>query len=388
MADTQGSSAPARAQGGSLGQPWKDPKAIPFIKLEGVSKSYGDILAVNRVDLSIHKGELFALLGASGCGKSTLLRILAGLEVPTEGRVYIDGIDMAGMPPYHRPTNMMFQSYALFPHMTVEQNIAFGLKQEHASRARIAERVGAVLDLVQMGGFARRKPHQLSGGQRQRVALARSLVKEPKVLLLDEPLGALDKKLREQTQFELVNIQERVGVTFVVVTHDQEEAMTMSSRIGVMNAGRIEQVGTPAEIYEYPHSRYVADFIGTANLLDGIVQTHAADTVVVQCPDMPSAVAVSQVGAVPAGSSVTVMIRPEKMTMGRDRPAGEVNAVSGRVRDIAYLGDISIYHVQLDSGKILEVAQTNLRHTAEQRVTWEDVVWVGWHPANAVVLTQ
>jgi putrescine transport system ATP-binding protein len=377
-----------RAPGVSAGEPWKDPTAVPFIRLEGVSKSYGQVVAVDRVDLAIHKGELFSLLGASGCGKTTLLRILAGFETPTAGRLVIDGVDMAGMPPYRRPTNMMFQSYALFPHMTVEQNVAFGLKQEGVPRARIAERVGAVLDLVQMGSLARRKPHQLSGGQRQRTALARSLIKEPKVLLLDEPLGALDKKLREQTQFELVNIQERVGITFVVVTHDQEEAMTMSSRIGVMDAGRIEQVGTPAEIYEYPQSRYVADFIGTANLFAGTVLDHVGEAVAVRCPDLPATATVVQAGAVAVGTPVTVMVRPEKMTMARDRPADAANAARGVVRDIAYLGDISIYHVQLDGGKTVAVSQTNLRHTAEQRITWEDTVWIGWHPANAVLLNR
>ena len=371
-----------------IGEPWKDPRAVPFVRLEGVSKNYGEVVAVNRVDLAIHKGELFSLLGASGCGKTTLLRILAGFETLTEGRVYIDGVDMSAIPPYERPTNMMFQSYALFPHMSVEQNVAFGLKQDGLPRAQIAERTAAVLDLVQMRNYAKRNPHQLSGGQRQRVALARSLVKEPKVLLLDEPLGALDKKLREQTQFELVNIQERVGITFVVVTHDQEEALTMSSRIGVMNAGWIEQVGTPAEIYEYPQTRFVADFIGTANLLDGTVIGDDSGHVLARCPDMPSDIRAGTAGAIPLGSPVTVMVRPEKMIMGRARPADERNAASGVVRDIAYLGDISIYHVRLESGKVIEVSQTNLRHTAEQPITWEDHVWVSWHPANAMVLAQ
>jgi putrescine transport system ATP-binding protein len=371
-----------------LGEPWKDPKAEPYIRIEGVSKRYGDFSAVDRVDLSVYRGELFALLGASGCGKTTLLRMLAGFEVPSEGRIWIDGVDMARIPPYERPTNMMFQSYALFPHMNVEQNVAFGLKQDGVPKPQIASRVAAVLDLVQMSGFAKRKPHQLSGGQKQRVALARALVKEPKVLLLDEPLGALDKKLRERTQFELVNIQERVGITFVIVTHDQEEAMTMSSRIGVMNAGRIEQIGAPAEIYEYPRTRFVADFIGTANLFDGTVTEDANDHLLASCPDLPAVVSVAHAGAVPVGTPVTVMVRPEKMTMGRERPGDGLNVAHGLVREIGYLGDVSIYHVQLDSGKVVEVAQTNLRHTAEQKITWGDQVWIAWHPANAVVLTQ
>jgi putrescine transport system ATP-binding protein len=380
----QGNTAPKAP----LGEPWKDPKAQPYIQIEGVSKRFGDFVAVDRVDLSIYQGELFALLGASGCGKTTLLRMLAGFEVPTEGRILIDGIDMARIPPYDRPTNMMFQSYALFPHMSVEQNVAFGLKQDRLPKEKIAAKVRAILDLVQMTQFAKRKPHQLSGGQRQRVALARSLVKEPKVLLLDEPLGALDKKLREQTQFELVNIQERVGITFVFVTHDQEEAMTMSSRIGVMNAGRIEQVGQPAEIYEYPGSRFVADFIGTANLLDGTAERASAGQVAVRCPDWAGELAVAHESQIAGGTPVTVMIRPEKMVMSRERPAEPGNAAQGTVREIAYLGDISIYHVELDSGKIVEASQTNLRHTTEQRLTWGDKVWVSWHPANAVALTR
>src|SRR5712692_1230686 len=251
--------------------PWRDPNARPYVQVEGISKSFGDFKAVNDVSLKIYKGEIFCLLGASGCGKTTLLRMLGGFETPTSGRIFIDGVDMASIPPYERPVNMMFQSYALFPHMTVEQNVAFGLKQDRLPRAEIARRVVEILELVQMRPFAKRKPHQLSGGQRQRVALARSLVKQPKLLLLDEPLGALDKKLREATQFELVNIQEQLGVTFIVVTHDQEEAMTLSSRIGVMNAGQIVQVGTPQEIYEFPGTRFIADFIGSVNMFEGQV---------------------------------------------------------------------------------------------------------------------
>ncbi len=368
--------------------PWNDPEARPLIRIEGVSKNFGDFLAVNKVDLNIYPGEFFSLLGASGCGKTTLLRMLAGFETPSEGRITIDGIDMTEIPPYERPVNMMFQSYALFPHMTVAQNVAFGLKQDGLPRTRIADKVKAVLDLVQMSRFAQRKPHQLSGGQRQRVALARCLAKEPKVLLLDEPLAALDKKLREQTQLELVNIQDRVGITFVMVTHDQEEAMTMSARIGVMNAGLIEQVGTPVEIYEYPATTFVADFIGTANMFDGVVAVDDQTHTVVDCAELDTRLTVGHGGGVAVGAPVTVMVRPEKMTVQRDAPEDRVNCAHGVVADIAYLGDISIYHVRLASGRKVQVALTNLRHTSEQRLTWDDEVYLTWHPANSLVLVQ
>src|ERR1700723_389036 len=260
---------PTSAGGVVKAQPWNDPSARPYVEVERISKSFGDFTAVNDVSLKIYKGEIFCLLGASGCGKTTLLRMLGGFEIPTSGRIFIDGEDMSGVPPYERPVNMMFQSYALFPHMTVEQNVAFGLKQDRVPKAEIAERVATMLDLVKLGQFAKRKPHQLSGGQKQRVALARSLVKRPKLLLLAEPLGALDKKLREHTQFELISLQDKLGVTFVVVTHDQEEAMTLASRIGVMNHGEIVQAGTPSEIYEFPSSKFVADFIGSVNMFEG-----------------------------------------------------------------------------------------------------------------------
>lgn len=368
--------------------PWNDPEAKPLIRIEGVSKSFGDFLAVNKVDLDIYPGEFFSLLGASGCGKTTLLRMLAGFENPSEGRITIDGVDMTDIPPYERPVNMMFQSYALFPHMTVAQNVAFGLKQDGLPKARIAEKVKAVLELVQMSSFAQRKPSQLSGGQRQRVALARCLAKEPKVLLLDEPLAALDKKLREQTQLELVNIQDRVGITFVMVTHDQEEAMTMSARIGVMNAGAIEQVGTPVEIYEYPTTTFVADFIGTANMFDGVVVADEQGHTVVECTELDSHLTVGHSSGVAVGAPVTVMVRPEKMTLQRVAPDDPMNCAHGIVADIAYLGDISIYHVRLASGRKVQVAMTNLRHTSEQRLTWDDEVYLTWHPANALVLVQ
>jgi putrescine transport system ATP-binding protein len=368
--------------------PWNDPDAKPLIRLEGVSKSFGDFLAVNKIDLNIYSGEFFSLLGASGCGKTTLLRMLAGFETPSEGRITIDGIDMTDIPPYERPVNMMFQSYALFPHMTVAQNVAFGLKQDGLPKAKIADKVKSVLDLVQMSRFAQRKPHQLSGGQRQRVALARCLAKEPKVLLLDEPLAALDKKLREQTQLELVNIQDRVGITFVMVTHDQEEAMTMSARIGVMNGGLIEQVGTPVEIYEYPTTTFVADFIGTANMFEGVVALDEQSHTVVDCPELDAKLTVGHSSGVAVGAPVTVMVRPEKMMVQREAPEERLNCAHGVVADIAYLGDISIYHVRLASGRKLQVALTNLRHTSEQRLTWDDEVYLTWHPANSLVLVQ
>jgi len=368
--------------------PWTDPDAVPLIRFEGISKRFGDFVAVDQVDLSIHTGEFFSLLGASGCGKTTLLRMLAGFETPTAGRIFIDGVDMSSIPPYERPVNMMFQSYALFPHMTVEQNVAFGLKQDGLPKARIRDKVRDVLDLVQMSRFGSRKPDQLSGGQRQRVALARCLAKEPKVLLLDEPLAALDRQLRERTQLELVGIQERVGITFVMVTHDQGEAMTMSSRIAVMNAGCLEQVGTPVEIYEYPGTRFVADFIGAANLFEGVVVSEARDMLVVTCPELETELAIAHAGAVPVGASVTVMVRPEKIVVQREAPAGAVNQVKGVIADIAYLGDVSIFHVVLPSGRRIEALRTNLRHTGDQELTWEDEVTLAWHPGNALVLTR
>ena len=369
--------------------PWNDPAAVPLIRFEGVTKRFGDFVAVDGVDLAIHEREFFSLLGASGCGKTTLLRMLAGFETPTEGRILIDGVDVSAVPPYERPVNMMFQSYALFPHMTVEGNVAFGLKQDGLPKARIKDKVREVLDLVQMSRFAGRKPHQLSGGQRQRVALARCLAKEPKVLLLDEPLAALDKKLREQTQLELVNIQDRVGITFVMVTHDQGEAMTMSSRIGVMNAGRVQQVATPVEIYEYPGSRFVADFIGAANMFEGSVRSvDGAGGGLVACPELEHDLAVAECEAAASGGPVTVMVRPEKMMIGRERPAAGLNWAEGVVADIAYLGDVSVYHVRLASGRAIQVLQTNLLHTDEQKLTWDDPVFVSWRPANAMVLTR
>ncbi|KAA0570835.1 polyamine ABC transporter ATP-binding protein [Azospirillum sp. Sh1] len=371
-------------------EPWQDAGQTPYVRIEKVTKTFGDFVAVDEVSLSIYRNEFFALLGGSGSGKTTLLRMLAGFEQPTEGKIFIDGVDMAGIPPYERPVNMMFQSYALFPHMTVEQNVAFGLKQDGVAKAEIRDRVSEMLGMVQLSAFGKRRPHQLSGGQRQRVALARSLVKRPKLLLLDEPLGALDKKLRERTQFELVNIQEKLGVTFIVVTHDQEEAMTMSSRIAVMNHGVIAQVGTPTEIYEYPHTRFVAEFIGSINMFDGRVVSTEGDQVIVASEDAGCELLIAHATPAPAGSPVSVAIRPEKIALSKDPVAdGDGrNRTTGIVREIAYLGDVSIYLVQLPTGKTVRVTAPNVTRRTEMPITWEDEVTLTWRPFAGVVLTQ
>ena len=368
-------------------EPWKDTQAVPYVAIEGVTKRFGDFLAVNNVSLKIYKGEIFCLLGGSGCGKTTLLRMLAGFETPSAGRILIDGQDMSGIPPYERPVNMMFQSYALFPHMTVEGNVAFGLEQEKLPRAEINRRVREILQIVRMEQFAHRKPHQLSGGQRQRVALARSLVKRPKLLLLDEPLGALDRKLREHTQFELINIQERLGVTFVVVTHDQEEAMTLASRIGVMNRGEIVQIGTPRQIYEFPSSRFVADFIGSVNLFDGRMTEDEPDHVRVQCDEFPVPVFIDHGLSAPPNALLWVAIRPEKIALTRDPPAATDNWARGVVAEIAYMGDLSIYVVKLPGGREVRVTQTNVLRKGEEGFTWDDEVYLCWDSSSPVVGT-
>ncbi|SLN16406.1 ABC transporter ATP-binding protein [Oceanibacterium hippocampi] len=367
--------------------PWSDPEAEPFIRLVDVSKRFGDFLAVDNISLDIYRSEFFALLGPSGCGKTTLLRMLAGFEKPTSGRIEIDGVDMADVPPYERPVNMMFQSYALFPHMTVEQNIAFGLRQDRVPRDEIARRVREMLDLVQLGPLAKRKPHQLSGGQRQRVALARSLVKRPKMLLLDEPLGALDKKLREKTQFELVNIQEETGITFVIVTHDQEEAMTVSCRIAVMNQGRVVQAATPTEVYEFPNSRYVAEFIGDVNIFEGRVTESGADHAVIGAPEADCRFRIDHGISANVEATVWLALRPEKMVIGKTPPEDPtVNCISGVVWDIGYLGNLSIFHVRLDSGKTVTSIRTNRSRETELDITWEDRVYLTWAPGAVAVL--
>ena len=369
-------------------EPWQDPKVKPYIVIDNVTKNFGAVSAVKSVSLSIYRGEFFSLLGGSGCGKTTLLRLLAGFEKPGTGRIFIDGVDITDVPAYERPVNMMFQSYALFPHMTVAQNVAFGLKQEHLPAKIIRERVNEGLDLVQMGGYAQRKPHQLSGGQSQRVALARSLVKQPKLLLLDEPLAALDKRLREQTQFELMNIQERVGITFIMVTHDQEEAMTMSSRLGVMEEGRIRQIGVPHDVYEFPNSRFVAEFIGSMNLFEGVVAEDEPDHVSIDSEAAGCQLYVTHSAAFPLGSQVTVAVRPEKVMVSKKQPTGNRNCAKGVVREIAYLGDLSLYHVELASGKMIQAALPNLLRLSERDVTWDDEIYVYWRAENGTILTS
>jgi putrescine transport system ATP-binding protein len=369
-------------------QPWNDPTARPYVEVERISKSFGDFKAVNEISLKIYQGEIFCLLGASGCGKTTLLRMLGGFETPTSGKILIDGEDMTGVPPYERPVNMMFQSYALFPHMNVEQNVAFGLKQDRLPKPEIHERVATMLDLVKMSGYAKRKPQQLSGGQRQRVALARSLVKRPKLLLLDEPLGALDKKLREHTQFELISLQDKLGVTFIVVTHDQEEAMTLASRIGVMNHGEIVQAGTPSEIYEFPSSKFVADFVGSVNMFEGKLIEDEPDYVRIGSAELGGTIYVSHGISTPPEAIVWAAVRPEKIFMSTTAPAGSAdNVVRGAVQDIAYLGDLSIYLVKLATGKVVRVTQPNTSRHAEA-ITWDQQVYLSWDAGSPVVVTR
>ncbi|WP_090864955.1 ABC transporter ATP-binding protein [Paraburkholderia diazotrophica] len=359
-----------------------------FVQIVDVVKKFGETVAVKGVNLSVKKGELFALLGSSGCGKSTLLRMLAGLETITSGRILIDGEDLAQMPPYRRPVNMMFQSYALFPHMTVEANVAFGLKQEGVPKAELKERVQSALDLVQMGRFAKRKPHQLSGGQQQRVALARSLVKRPKLLLLDEPMSALDKQIRQRTQIELVNILDKVGVTCIMVTHDQEEAMTMASRLAVMSEGEIIQLGTPGEVYEYPNSRFSAEFIGSTNLFDGNVVEDEPDHVYIETPDLPVRMYVSHGITGPLGMPVTISVRPERIALTRKPPEGAFNWGKGVVTNIAYMGGYSLYHVKLDAGKTVIANVSSLALSEIETPTWGDEVYVRWSASAGVVLTS
>ena len=366
---------------------WRDPTARAYVQIERVTKSFGDFKAVDDVSLKIYQGEIFCLLGASGCGKTTLLRMLGGFETPSSGRILIDGEDMTGVPPYERPVNMMFQSYALFPHMNVEQNVAFGLKQDRVPKAEIAERVATMLELVKLGGFAKRKPHQLSGGQKQRVALARSLVKRPKLLLLDEPLGALDKKLREHTQFELISLQEKVGVTFLVVPHDQEEAMTLASRIGVMDHGEIVQAGTPSEIYEFPSSKFVADFVGSVNIFEGKLIEDEPEHVRIGSDELGATIYVSHGISAAPEAIVWAAVRPEKIFMSTAPPGGTDNVVRGAVQDIAYLGDLSIYLVKLPTGKVVRVTQPNTSRHAEA-ITWDQQVYLSWDASSPVVVTR
>ncbi len=370
--------------------PWLDPSAVPLIRFENVVKRFGDFTAVDDVSLDVHQREFFSLLGPSGCGKTTLMRMLAGFEHPTSGRITLAGEDLAGVPPYRRPVNMMFQSYALFPHMTVEQNVAFGLKQDGLPKPEIAARVAEMLRLVKLEPFAKRKPHQLSGGQRQRVALARSIAKRPKVLLLDEPLGALDKKLREETQFELMDLQMELGLTFLIVTHDQEEAMTVSDRIAVMDHGKLVQVATPGEIYEQPNCRYVADFIGNINLIEGTVESAGGGEVRVKGEDTPGAFVCAGDAALAQGSKVALAVRPEKMRVSLDAPpADATNVLQGEVWDLAYMGDWTVLLIKIDgSEKVLRVSRANMTRTEAKPIAWDDRVHVWFAPDAAVLLTS
>ena len=365
-------------------------KDTPYLRIANVVKKFGDTTAVDGVDLEIRKNEIFALLGSSGCGKSTLLRMLAGMERPTSGKIILDGEDITALAPYDRPINMMFQSYALFPHMSVADNIAFGLKQDKLPKGEIDARVAEMLDLVQMRKYATRKPYQLSGGQQQRVALARSLAKRPKRLLLDEPLGALDKKLRQQTQLELVNTLEQVGVTCIMVTHDQEEAMTMATRIGIMSEGQLLQIGSPAEIYDYPNCRFTAEFIGETNMFEGPVVVDEPDSVEIESADLGGRIHIDHGITGPKGMQVWASIRPEDVHLNvTPQPAGP-NVARGQVHDIAYLGSFSIYHVKLGSGKIVKsmVAANHWHENGITPPTWGDTVYVGWRPDMPVVLTR
>ncbi len=372
-------------------RPWRDPNARPFVKIRQVTKKFGDVAAVNDVSLDIYKGELFCLLGGSGSGKSTLLRMLAGFEELTSGSIEIDGQDMAGVPPYRRPVNMMFQSYALFPHMNVWNNIAYGLKRDQLSGAEIEARVNELLKLVKLEGFERRRPNQLSGGQRQRVALARSLAKKPKLLLLDEPLGALDKKLREETQYELVKIQETTGVTFIVVTHDQEEAMSLSTRIGVMNQGEIAMVGEPTDIYEFPNSRFVANFIGSANMVEGVVTEDEPDHVRIRSAEAGCDIYVSHGVDCAPDQILWWAVRPEKIVLSRAKPEpqfGGANVTHGTVEDVVYLGDMSVFQVVLEGGKSIRVTKANSLRGDPDAIAWGEAVWASWSGNAGSVLVS
>jgi len=367
-------------------------KNEPIIEIKNVSKYFDDVTAVDQVSLTIHQGEFFSLLGGSGSGKTTLLRMLAGFELPDQGKIIIDGVDMTTMEPFHRPINMMFQSYALFPHMSVAANVAFGLKQEKLSKIEIKQRTDAALEMVQMADLGKRKPHQLSGGQRQRVALARCLAKRPKVVLLDEPLSALDKKLREQMQFELVDIQEKLGITFVMVTHDQAEAMTMSTRIAVMNNGWLEQIGTPSEIYEFPVNRFAANFIGSTNMFEAKVLENEADNVRLRSSEARCDFHIDHAIQASEKQTLWLAIRPEKMFIELEMPKDydekhPVNYLKGKVEDIAYLGGLSTYHVRLPSKKLVKATDFNIERKSNHP-TWGDEVYLSWEPQNLMVLTS
>ena len=382
-----GKAGPRTAAPQSGFAPWKDPGKSPIVRFENVTKRFGDFAAVKNCTLDIFEREFFALLGPSGCGKSTLLRMLAGFEKPTEGRLFVAGQDITDLAPYDRPVNMMFQSYALFPHMTVEDNIGFGLRQENMDKAGIEQRVGESMDMLELRQFAKRKPHQLSGGQQQRVALARAMAKKPNIVLLDEPLGALDKRLRQQAQFELMHIQETTGTTFIIVTHDQEEAMTVASRIAVMDKGEMVQVATPGDIYEAPKSRYVASFIGDINVFEGTVSGFSDGCVEIAGTDGGKFKA-RCADETKAGQQVWLAMRPEKLRISHDKPANAVNAISGKVDDVGYLGSISHYHVRTPTGQRVTALRTNASNVVERPISWEDSVWLDWPVEAGIVLTR
>ncbi len=369
--------------------PWNDPAAKPIVRFENIIKRFGDFVAVDNVSLDIYDREFFALLGPSGCGKTTLLRMLAGFETPTEGRILVDGQDITKLAPYERPfINMMFQSYALFPHMTVERNVGFGLRQEGMPADQIEQRVQEAMSLVELGKFAKRKPHQLSGGQQQRVALARAIAKKPRIMLLDEPLGALDKKLRNQAQFELMRIQETTGTTFIIVTHDQEEAMTVASRIAVMDHGKLKQVSTPGEIYEVPQSRYVAQFIGDVNILEAKVVAVSGTTIELEHVSGGPRFKANSTNGFQVGDQAWLAVRPEKFRISLEKPAGTHNVISGKVDDVGYLGSISHYHVKTDWGQRITALRTNASNSVERPINWEDSVWLEWPDDAAIMLSS